>query len=75
MAAERSSGIFSRLALYSAKSVWRWVGAAVSKATPMWVGFSFFSTSYKVLANPKMAEVLKPFELIRGFLFKAKNAL
>jgi hypothetical protein len=35
------------------------------------VGFSFFNTSSRVLTNPRIAEVLNPFELIRGFLIKA----
>jgi hypothetical protein len=35
------------------------------------VGFSFFSTSSRVFTNPRMAEVLNPLELIRGFLMNA----
>ena len=40
--------------------------------TPMWVGFSRFKTSSSVLIKPNMAEVFKPFELMRGALKKAK---
>ena len=69
---ERSSGIASRFALYPLKSSWRTVGSLESKATAIWVGFSFLSTSNNVFANPRIAEVLSPFELIRGFLFIAK---
>jgi len=38
-------------------------------------GFSFAKTSISVFANPSIADVFRPFELIRGFLFRAKNAL
>jgi hypothetical protein len=41
----------------------------------MWLGFSLFKISNKVFVNPKIAEVLNPFELIRGLLLKAKYAL
>ncbi len=66
-----SSGQASRCALYSGYASWRNVGPAGSKATPMWVGFSFVITSLTVLTNPITAEVLSPFELIRGFFMKA----
>src|SRR5476651_163627 len=63
-----------RWPLYSANSIWRSVGASVSNTTAMWLGFSFFMTSNRVLVNPKIADVLKPFEVKRGVLLKAKCA-
>ena len=69
---ERSSGIASRFALYSTNSIWRNVGALVSKATPICVGFSFFRTSNNVFAKPNIADVFNPLELIQGFLLNAK---
>ena len=66
-----SSGVASRLALYSSKSAWRRVGAPVSKATAMCVGFSFRITSYSVLVKPNMAEVFKPVVVKRGLLIIA----
>jgi hypothetical protein len=44
----------------------------VSKATPIWVGLSFFRRSRRTFANPKIAEVFIPLEVIRGFLLNAK---
>jgi hypothetical protein len=48
------------------------VGALVSNATAMWLGFSFSKTSKSVLVNPSMTPVFSPLELILGFLLKAK---
>jgi hypothetical protein len=47
----------------------------MSNTTAMCVGFSFVRISISVLVKPKMADVLNPFELIRGLLLKAKYAL
>jgi len=66
-----SSGVASRWALYRGKASLRKVGPEGSKATPMWVGCSFWSTSFRVFRKPMMALVFSPFELIRGFLMKA----
>ena len=60
-----SSGVSSRCALYSGKAscrnVFPW-----SKATPICVGFSLFSTSLSVLQKPITADVFSPLELILG---------
>ena len=66
-----ASGVSSRCALYCSYASCRKVGPGGSKATPICVGFSFFNTSSNVFTKPKIAEVLKPLELIRGFLIKA----
>ena len=66
-----SSGVASRCALYSGKASWRKVGPAGSKATPMCVGLSLARTSLSVLTNPIIADVFRPFELMRGLLMKA----
>ena len=71
----KSSGISSRFALYDSNSICLCVGPSTSKTTAMWLGFSLFKISNKVFVNPKIAEVLNPFELIRGLLLKAKYAL
>ena len=54
------------------KSVCLSVGAWVSKHTAICVGFSLLRISSKVFVKPKMAEVLNPFELMRGLLLNAK---
>ena len=66
-----SSGVASRWALYSGKASLLNVGPWGSKATPICVGCSFSNTSCKVFTKPTMADVLSPFELMRGFLIKA----
>ncbi len=71
MAVPISSGMASRLALYAVNSSCLTVGAWVSNATPMWVGFSFFITSNSELAKPSIAEVFNPFDVMRGFLLRA----
>ena len=65
-----SSGVASRCALYCGKASLRKVNPW-SKATPICVGFSFVSTSFRVLQKPITAEVFNPLELIRGLLIKA----
>ena len=69
--ARMSSGVSSRLALYSVYSSWRNVGPGGSNTTARWVGFSFFRTSSTVVVKPKTALVFWPLLLIRGFRMKA----
>ena len=65
-----SSGVASRCALYCGKASFLKV-SPWSKATPMCDGCSLLSTSLRVLQKPITAEVLSPFELMRGLLIKA----
>ena len=65
-----SSGVSSRCALYCGKASFRKV-SPWSKATPICDGRSLVSTSLSVLQKPITAEVLSPFEFIRGLLMKA----
>ena len=65
-----SSGVSSRCALYSGNASFRNV-FPWSKATPIYVGFSFVKISLSVLTNPIIADVFIPLELIRGFLMNA----
>ena len=74
MAAERSSGISSRLALYSGCIRWRSVGAEVSKTTARCEGFCLVISSIRVAVKPKMAEVLKPLLVYMGLRMRAKCA-
>ena len=69
--ARMSSGVSSRLALYSVYSSWRNVGPGGSNTTARCVGFSFLSTSKTVVVNPNTALVFWPLLLIRGFRMKA----
>src|SRR5262249_25959696 len=73
-AALNSSGIASRVALYSGNSTCRCVGASVSNATAMCVGCWFFRMSSIVWVNPYSAEVLTPFDDKMGFAINAKCA-
>ena len=57
--------------MYSGNISVRNVSPGESNATAKWVGFSFRSTSSTAFVKPKIADVFRPWELIRGFLMKA----
>ena len=66
-----SSGVSSRLALYSEYVSLRNDPPGASNTTATCEGASLRMTSSSALVKPKMALVFKPFELIRGFFMKA----
>ncbi len=72
MDAVMSSGCASRWALYSGYKSWRnvrpWGG---SKHTAMCDGFSLRRISSRVLQKPKIADVLRPYEVTRGARIRA----
>ena len=73
-AALKSSGISCRVALYSGNASCLAVGAAVSKATAMWVGSWVLIRSSSVCVNPNSAEVFTPLDVKMGRAMNAKCA-
>lgn len=58
--ARSSSGISTRVALYSLDILWRKVSFPLSRATMTWVGSSSFITESSVLASPYTAPTISP---------------
>ena len=70
-----STGVASRPALYSGYSRVRKELREISKATAMWLGFSFWSRLRSIETKPWIAFVCCPSEFTKLSTGRAKNAL